>query len=136
MSLSFARADITQTSQAERGTLTVLPLGKNKRQNKIALGDTDGVIQVVMCKREERVPIFKTLPGNQPVMSLIRGGAPEQEDKLFASTGQAVKGINKKVSKTEERGDVREGAGKGERVGKVLRTNEKGVRETPCKRGS
>ena len=71
MSLSFARSDITQTSQAERGTMVVLPLGKNKRQNKVALGDTDGVIQVLACKKEERIPAFKTLPGNQPVFSPV-----------------------------------------------------------------
>ena len=107
MSLSFARSDITQTSQAERGTLTVLPLGKNKRQNKVAMGDTDGVIQVLFCKKEERFPVFKTLPSDRPVMSLVRGGAPEQRDKLFASTGQVVKGINKKVraKQREKRGD-------------------------------
>ena len=85
----------------------MLPLGKNKRQNKVAMGDTDGVIQVLYCKKEERFPVFKTMPSDRPVMSLVRGGAPEQLDKLFASTGQVVKGINKKVraKQREKRGD-------------------------------
>lgn len=113
MSLSFARTDITQTSQAERGTMVVLPLGKGKRQSKLGLGDCDGVIQALGCKKDERIPAFKTLPGNQPVMSLVTGSTEEQRDKLFASTGQAVRGINKKA-----RGDDgREGLGRGEGSG-------------------
>jgi hypothetical protein len=31
------------------------------------------------------------------VTCLVTGRAPEQRDKLFASTGQAVRGINKKA---------------------------------------
>lgn len=111
MSLSFARTDITQTSQAERGCMVVLPLGTGKKQNKLGLGDCDGVIQALGCKKDERIPAFKTLPGPQPVMSLVTGAAPEQRDKLFASSGQAVRGINKKV---------RGGRGMGERNTKYL----------------
>ena len=77
--------------------MVVLPLGKGKRQNKLGLGDCDGVIQALGCKKDERIPAFKTLPGNQPVMSLVTGAADLQQDKLFACTGQSVKGINKKV---------------------------------------
>lgn len=97
MSMQFARKDVVQTSQAERGAMVVLPLSKGKRQQKVALGDCDGVIQLVGFKKEEVVPAFKTLPGPQPVTSLVTGSTPEQGDKLFASTGQAVRGINKKV---------------------------------------
>lgn len=103
MSLSFARTDVTQTSQAERGTMVVLPFGKGKRQNRLGLGDCEGVIQVLSCRKEERFSAFKTLPGTQPVMSLVLGTAAGQNDKLFASTGQAVRGINKKVRGAERR---------------------------------
>ena len=38
MSLDFARDDIMQTGSAERGAIVVLPFGKGKKQQKIALG--------------------------------------------------------------------------------------------------
>lgn len=96
MSLSFSRTDITQTSQAERGTMTVFPLTKGKRQQKLALGDGDGVIQTIGVKNDERVSVFKTNPGPTPVSSLVLGQARTQTDKLFASCGNVVKGVNKK----------------------------------------
>lgn len=96
MSLSFSRTDITQTSQAERGTMTVFPLTKGKRQQKLALGDGDGVIQTIGMKNDERVSVFKTNPGPTPVSSLVLGQARTQTDKLFASCGNVVKGVNKK----------------------------------------
>ena len=96
MSLSFSRTDITQTSQAERGTMTVFPLTKGKRTQKLALGDGDGVVQTIGMKNDERVSVFKTNPGPNPVSSLVLGQARTQTDKLFASTGNVVKGVNKK----------------------------------------
>ena len=97
MSLSFSRSDITQTAQAERGTMCVLPLGKGKRQNKLALGDVDGVVRVVGCKRDERNVVFKLECGNgAPITSLSCGVAAPQVDKLFASAGNTIRGINRK----------------------------------------
>ena len=93
MSLSFSRSDITQTAQAERGTMCVLPLGKGKRQNKLALGDVDGVVRVVGCKRDERNVVFKLECGNgAPITSLSCGVAAPQVDKLFASAGNTIRG--------------------------------------------
>ena len=96
MSLSFSRTDITQTSQAERGTMTVFPLTKGKRQQKLALGDGDGVIQTIGVKNDERVSVFKTNPGPTPLSSLVLEQARTQTDKRFASCGNVVKGVNKK----------------------------------------
>ena len=96
--LTFDRTDITQTGQAERGTMEVLPLSKGKRQNKIVLGDADGMIQAFgMRKGEEtRSLVFKTPLGGEPISSLTLGTAPGQEDKIFVSSGTTVRGINKK----------------------------------------
>jgi len=60
------------------------------------MADSDGVIQVLSCKKEERIPAFKTLPTGEAVTSLVTGQAAEQQDKLFAATGHSIKGINKK----------------------------------------
>ena len=98
MSIAFHRTDITQTSQAERGTMCVLPLSKGKRQNKIVLGDCDGVIQALGMrkKEEERNSVFKTNPGPNPITCLTLGATAEQGDKIFASCGNEVRGVNRK----------------------------------------
>ena len=98
MSIAFHRTDITQTSQAERGTMCVLPLSKGKRQNKIVLGDCDGVIQALGMrkKEEERNSVFKTNPGPNPITCLTLGATAEQGDKIFASSGNEVRGVNRK----------------------------------------
>lgn len=96
MSLDFARDDILQTGSAERGALVVLPFGKGKKQQKIALGDSDGVVQCIGIRKEERVSVFKTLPTGQAVTSLALGKAEEQQDKVFEASGHAIKGLNKK----------------------------------------
>jgi len=98
MSLTFKRTDVTQTSQAERGTMCVLPLSKGKRQNKIALGDCDGVVQALGMrkKEEERNSVFKTPPGPDAITCLTLGATPEQGDKLFASSAGQVRGLSKK----------------------------------------
>ena len=94
MSIAFHRTDITQTSQAERGTMCVLP-SKGKRQNKIVLGDCDGVIQALGMrkKEEERNSVFKTNPGPNPITCLTLGATAEQGDKIFASAGNQVRGV-------------------------------------------
>ena len=51
--LTFDRVDITQTGQAERGTMEVLPLSKGKRQNKIVLGDASGTLTALGMRKGE-----------------------------------------------------------------------------------
>ena len=96
--LTFDRTDITQTAQAERGTMEVLPLSKGKRQNKIVLGDADGVVQALGMRKGEdtRSLVFKTATGPDPIASLTLGAGKGQEDKIFVASGATVRGVNKK----------------------------------------
>ena len=96
--LTFDRTDITQTAQAERGTMEVLPLSKGKRQNKIVLGDADGVVQALGMRKGEdtRSSVFKTRLGSDPIASLTLGAGKGQEDKIFVASGATVRGVNKK----------------------------------------
>ena len=91
MSIAFHRTDITQTSQAERGTMCVLPLSKGKRQNKIVLGDCDGVIQALGMrkKEEERNSVFKTNPARTP--SLASPSAPPPSRATRSSPAPAMR---------------------------------------------
>ena len=107
MSLSFARSDITQTSQAERGTLTVLPLGKINVKHKIwrhRRSDSSAVLQ-----EEERYPpsdVAIESAGDEPG----HGGAPEQQDNL--RTGQVVKESTKRRERAKQRGTRHEACAK------------------------
>ena len=96
--LTFDRTDIKQTAQAERGTMEVLPLSKGKRQNKIVLGDADGVVQALGMRKGEdtRSSVFKTRLGSDPIASLTLGAGKGQEDKIFVASGATVRGVNKK----------------------------------------
>ena len=47
-------------------TLQVMPLGHNKQQ-KVAVGDSSGVIQCFSLKKGEVVVAFKTLPTEEAV---------------------------------------------------------------------
>jgi Bardet-Biedl syndrome 7 protein len=96
--LTFDRTDITQTAQAERGTMEVLPLSKGKRQNKIVLGDADGVVQALGMRKGEdtRSSVFRSATGPDPIASLTLGSGKGQEDKIFVASGATVRGVNKK----------------------------------------
>lgn len=96
--LTFDRTDITQTAQAERGTMEVLPLSKGKRQNKIVLGDADGVVQALGMRKGEdtRSLVFRSATGPDPIASLTLGSGKGQEDKIFVASGATVRGVNKK----------------------------------------
>ena len=72
--------------------LQVLPQGQN-RQQKIAVGDSAGVVQCLSVKKGEVSVAFKTLPTGQKVSHVTLGkGQPIQRDKIFVAQGQAVSG--------------------------------------------
>lgn len=96
--LTFDRVDITQTGQAERGTMEVLPLSKGKRRNKIVLGDASGTLTALGMRKgeESRGLVFRNALSSEPITSLTLGSAKGQEDKIFVASGTTVRGINKK----------------------------------------
>jgi len=70
----------------------VLPQGQN-RQQKLAVGDSAGVVQCVSVKKGDVVAAFKTLPTGQPVSHVTLGrGQAIQRDKIFVAQGQTVRG--------------------------------------------
>lgn len=80
---------ISQTDLT-RYRLQVLPPGQN-RQQKVALGDSAGVLQCVSIKRGEASVVFKTLPTGHKVSCLTLGrGQTAQRDKIFVAQGQTV----------------------------------------------
>ena len=93
--LILKRRDVLQTAPSNVGTLKILPLSKSQRQ-KVAVGDTDGVIQLFSIRKGELVSAFKHLPVGQPITKVELGRGQGQLDKIFFTYGQTVKGVNKK----------------------------------------
>ncbi|GFH06074.1 Bardet-Biedl syndrome 7 protein, partial [Haematococcus lacustris] len=74
MELELFRHDVMQTGTCGRGTMAILPMEEKKTQ-KVALGDYNGVIQAFSVKKGEIASSFKTLPTpQQKVKGLSRKG--------------------------------------------------------------
>uniref|UniRef100_A0A182QGI9 Bardet-Biedl syndrome 7 protein homolog n=1 Tax=Anopheles farauti TaxID=69004 RepID=A0A182QGI9_9DIPT len=109
MELELTRVDYTnvgltgpnclQLLPPATGTPTVPAAGSNsgyKQQQKVAIGDQDGVLQVFSMKKDELQVHFKTLP-NEKIASVKLGGqAGSVPDKIFTASENKVRGFNKK----------------------------------------
>lgn len=96
MELELFRHDLIQTSSSTRGTLVVLPMGEEKKPQKVAAGDLTGVTQCFSVKKGEIQMAFKTLPSSQKVTSISLGRAWGQRDRIFVAAGSQVRGISRK----------------------------------------
>ena len=74
---------------ASSSCLQVLPQGHN-RQQKVAVGDTSGVLQCFSLKRNDVVAAFKTLPTGSAVTHVTLGKGQAQRDKIFVASGHTV----------------------------------------------
>ncbi|CAG0887645.1 unnamed protein product [Darwinula stevensoni] len=96
MELSLTRVDYAHVSLTHRGTMRLLPEDGEKNQQKVAIGDSNGVLQVFGMKRTEPVLLFKTIPGDK-IRCLELAGAPGAlQDKIFISAGSTVRAYTKK----------------------------------------
>lgn len=97
MELYFSRNDLLQTAPTKRGSLAVLPASRGKQQQKVVIGDTDGVLQCFGFKKTERVTAFKELPKQgQGVTTMSLGEGVGQEDKVFVARGATLCGVSRK----------------------------------------
>ncbi|KAI5636698.1 bardet-Biedl syndrome 7 protein [Phthorimaea operculella] len=96
MDYDLSRIDYAICGITYPDTLKVLPLPGPKLQQKFAIGDKNGVLQCLSIKDEEPVVQFKTLPG-KPITSVqLASTTGVQADKIFAASGNEVKGYTKK----------------------------------------
>ncbi|MEW5302522.1 MAG: hypothetical protein WDW36_005300 [Sanguina aurantia] len=95
MELQLFRQDLVQSSTCTQGTLAVLPISDAKKNQKVAVGDLSGVLQVFSIKRGELAIAFKTLPSAK-ITSLTLGRGRSQRDKIFIAAGETIRGTNNK----------------------------------------
>ena len=103
MELSLTRQELLQVSSTCRKTMRLLPLGK-KKQQKVVVGDSEGVVQCFGMKKDGVVEtIFKTPPGEREVGRIELAGAGGKSDasgeepiKIFYASGGTVRGLLRK----------------------------------------
>ncbi|XP_040570762.1 BBSome complex member BBS7 [Lepeophtheirus salmonis] len=99
MEIELNRVDYIRVGLTNPKCLKLLPQlpESGKSQQKVAIGDADGVLQLFSLKKKEISFLFKTLPECHPITSLELGGALGTiKDKIFIAIGNEVKGYSKK----------------------------------------
>jgi Bardet-Biedl syndrome 7 protein len=96
MDLELQRVDYTSLNVTLQHSLKLLPGSGAKQQQKVVVGDQNGVIQLFSIKKNEYCLHFAT--PNGPKVSCIRlGGAlGTVPDKIFVASDNIVRGFNKK----------------------------------------
>ena len=100
MDLGLTRVDLLQVGLTSPKTARLLPsgatLGDKSFQQKVAIGDKDGVLQVFSSKKGEIHHQFKTLPGPEITRLELGGALGTIKDKIFTASGKDVRGYTKK----------------------------------------
>lgn len=96
MDLELARVDYTVVTSTSPNTMKLLPCPGPRQQQKVAVGDHDGVLQLFSSRKTEISLAFKT-SGGPPISCLELGGAfGTVKDKIFISAENEVRGFTKK----------------------------------------
>ncbi|XP_044255366.1 Bardet-Biedl syndrome 7 protein homolog [Tribolium madens] len=96
MELELSRVDYTIVGITSQNCLKLLPPSVSKEPQKVAVADSDGILQIFSVKKEDIQLHFKTLPGPK-ISSLQLGGAHgSSSDKIFIAAENEVRGYTKK----------------------------------------
>ena len=74
----------------------MLPIGKKKKQ-KLVAGDDSGHVGCYEFKKGEPQTVFVVRPFEGPITRVVLGGNQLKSDNIFASHGQRIVGMTKKV---------------------------------------
>ena len=88
--------EFLQTGLTSGRSLRLLPGPGGKAQQRGAVGDEEGVVQVFFMKNGEPNYVFRTLPGPKVNRMELGGALGTVRDKIFVATGSEVKGFTKK----------------------------------------
>ncbi|XP_066154272.1 Bardet-Biedl syndrome 7 protein homolog isoform X2 [Euwallacea fornicatus] len=79
-----------------KNCLRLLPAAVPKEPQKVAIADTDGILQVFSVRKDDIQLHFKTLPGPAITSLKVAGASGTVNDKVFIAAGNEVKGYTKK----------------------------------------
>jgi Bardet-Biedl syndrome 7 protein len=90
--LRVHRQDLFQVGSVAKGTLAVLPVGK-KKQQKVAVGDDNGIITVFYVKKGQSEVEWKSSALGREISRLVLQNG---KDKIYAACGQQIRGFTRK----------------------------------------
>ncbi|KAF5285041.1 hypothetical protein FQR65_LT02353 [Abscondita terminalis] len=96
MELELFRVDYNVVGITTKSCLKLLPYTKPGEQQKVVIGDNDGILQVFSVKKEDIQLHFKTLPGNKITSVQLSGEPGTISDKIFIASQNEVRGYTKK----------------------------------------
>ncbi|KAK4887270.1 hypothetical protein RN001_003541 [Aquatica leii] len=96
MELELFRVDYNIVGITTKSCMKLLPCAKSGEQQKVVIGDNDGILQVFCVKKEDIQLQFKTLPGHKITSVQISGEPGTTTDKIFISSQNEVRGYTKK----------------------------------------
>nr|XP_045592027.1 Bardet-Biedl syndrome 7 protein homolog isoform X1 [Procambarus clarkii]XP_045592028.1 Bardet-Biedl syndrome 7 protein homolog isoform X1 [Procambarus clarkii] len=96
MELNLTRVDYVQVGLTSPRCLRVVPNSAPRTQQKVVVGDHDGVVQLFTMKRGEMQLGFKAYAGKSITRLELGGALGTIKDKIFLSSGNEVRGYTKK----------------------------------------
>ncbi|XP_017775977.1 PREDICTED: Bardet-Biedl syndrome 7 protein homolog [Nicrophorus vespilloides] len=96
MELELTRVDYTIIGVNSNNCMKLVPIDNNREQQKIAVADNDGVLQVFSIRKEDVSLHFKTLPGPKCTSLQLAGAQGTLSDKIFIASENEVRGYTKK----------------------------------------
>ncbi|XP_042887843.1 Bardet-Biedl syndrome 7 protein homolog isoform X2 [Penaeus japonicus] len=96
MELNLTRVDYLQVGLTSARCLCVLPSTSPKSQQKVVVGDHDGLMQLFNMKRGEVQYGFQSSVAKSITRVELGGALGTVQDKIFLSSGNEVRGYTKK----------------------------------------
>lgn len=95
MEINLSPTFYTQVGTTSAQTMKLLPSSR-RGQQKVAIGDQNGVLTCFGMKRGDVSIVFKTLPGEAISRLQLGGPADSPRDRIYVSSGAEVRGFARK----------------------------------------
>jgi Bardet-Biedl syndrome 7 protein len=92
----LTRVDYALVGITLQHSMKLLPTKKAKEQQKVVIGDQDGVVQLFSAKKDEINVLFKTVPSNKITSVQLGGSLGSVPDRIFVAHEHQIVGYNKK----------------------------------------
>jgi Bardet-Biedl syndrome 7 protein len=96
MELELTRVDYALVGTTFQNSMKLLPTKKAKEQQKVVIGDQDGVVQLFSVKKDETNVHFKTVPSNKITSVQLGGAIGSVPDRIYVANENQIIGYNKK----------------------------------------
>lgn len=96
MELELTRVDYALVGITLPNSLKLLPTKKAKEQQRVVIGDQDGVLQLFSVKKDEISVHFKTVPSIKITSVQLGGSIGSIPDRIYVANENQIIGYNKK----------------------------------------